>query len=101
MPGLDLIRNHLIKPLLFATEKVVEHYIGHVAEPVQEPQPVQETKVDTTLVSNQAANTTSRNSPKTCSDSDKTDELRSRMQKLCLVDSASEISEPIKRRAAP
>jgi hypothetical protein len=36
MPGLDLIRNHLIKPLLFATEKVVEHYIGPI---VAEPEP--------------------------------------------------------------
>jgi len=27
MPGLNLIRNHVIKPLLFATEKVVENYM--------------------------------------------------------------------------
>lgn len=26
MPGLDIIRNNVIKPLLFATEKVVEQY---------------------------------------------------------------------------
>lgn len=27
VPGFNLIRNHIIKPLLFATEKVVETYI--------------------------------------------------------------------------
>jgi hypothetical protein len=27
IPGLNFIRNQVIKPLLFATEKVVEHYI--------------------------------------------------------------------------
>ena len=31
MPGLSIIRNHVINPLLVATEKVVEQYI-----PVQE-----------------------------------------------------------------
>jgi hypothetical protein len=55
MPGLDLIRNHLIKPLLFATESIVEHYIGPVmAEPVPaEAQPAEvQSTMDTTQVSN-------------------------------------------------
>jgi hypothetical protein len=51
MPGLDLIRNHLIKPLLFATESIVEHYIGPImaeSEPV-EAQPAEvQSAVDTT-----------------------------------------------------
>lgn len=35
IPGLNFIRNSIIKPLLFASEKVVESYI----HPEQQPQP--------------------------------------------------------------
>lgn len=32
MPGFNMINNHLIKPLMFATEKVFEKYIAVPAE---------------------------------------------------------------------
>lgn len=37
IPGLDFIRNSVIKPLLFATEKVVEQYMTQ--PPIQTCQP--------------------------------------------------------------
>lgn len=36
LPGFNFIRNSVIKPLLFATEKVVESYIGPT--PNEQPQ---------------------------------------------------------------
>ena len=44
LPGISIIRNHVINPLLVATERVVESYIpdnetpGRIAKPVAEPQ---------------------------------------------------------------
>jgi hypothetical protein len=36
MPGLNFIRNQVIKPLLFATEKVFESYMQEEAQPQQQ-----------------------------------------------------------------
>jgi len=42
IPGLNFIRNQVIKPLLFATEKVVEQYItAPVTAPLMVAQPVE------------------------------------------------------------
>lgn len=45
IPGLDFIRNSVIKPLLFATEKVVEQYMTQL--------PIQTFQYASTAVSNE------------------------------------------------